>query len=66
MTKAPTSSTENDERLGWRVAEFCKLIGMNRATISKMQKAGQLNLIYFGDCPVVPRAEAIRLGLISA
>jgi hypothetical protein len=61
-----TSFTENDERLGWRVAEFCKLIGMSRATISKMATLGQLNLIYFGDCPIVPRAEAIRLGLIRA
>jgi hypothetical protein len=64
MTKAPT--IENDNRLGWRVAEFCLLVGMNRATISKMAKLGKLNLIYFGDVPIVPRAEAIRLGLISA
>jgi hypothetical protein len=66
MTNAPTPSTETDDRLGWRIAEFCKLIGMNRATISKMAKLGQLNLIYFGDVPIVPRAEAIRLGLINA
>jgi hypothetical protein len=66
MTKTTTSLPESDERLGWRVAEFCKLIGMNRSTISKMAKLGQLNLIYFGDCPIVPRAEAIRLGLINA
>jgi hypothetical protein len=64
MTKA--STVPNDERLGWRMAEFCRLIHIDRATVLKMAKAGQLNLVYFGKCPVVPRTEAIRLGLISA
>jgi len=66
MTKAPTSPVESDDRLGWRVAEFCKLVGMNRLTITKMAKLGKLQVVYFGDVPIVPRAEAIRLGLISA
>jgi hypothetical protein len=64
MAKPPAA--QSDERLGWRMAEFCRLIHIDRATISKMAKAGQLNLVYFGKCPVVPRTEAIRLGLISA
>jgi hypothetical protein len=62
----PTSSAQADARLGWRVAEFCKLVPISRATISKMAKQGKLTLIYFGDVPVVPRAEAVRLGLITA
>jgi hypothetical protein len=64
MTKA--STVQNDERLGWRVAEFCKLVHIDRSTISKMAKQGKLTLVYFGDVPVVPRSEAIRLGLISS
>jgi hypothetical protein len=39
---------------------------LNRATISKMAKQGQIHLVYFGDVPGVPRTEAVRLGLISA
>jgi hypothetical protein len=66
MTKATTPDVEMDHRLGWRFAEFSKMIGMNRLTLSKMQKAGKLQVVYFGDVPIVPRAEAIRLGLISA
>jgi hypothetical protein len=68
MTKATTtlSSIEMENRLGWRFAEFSKMIGMSRLTLSKMQKAGQLQVVYFGDVPIVARAEAIRLGLISA
>jgi hypothetical protein len=61
-----TSPAQTDDRLGWRVAEFCKLIRVSPATISKMAKAGKISLVYFGDAPVVPRAEAVRLGLISA
>jgi hypothetical protein len=57
---------ENADRLGWRVSEFCKLVRVDRSTISKMAKQGKLTLIYFGDVPIVPRTEAIRLGLISA
>jgi hypothetical protein len=64
MTK-PTASAQLDDRLGWRVAEFCKLVPVNRATISKMAKQGKLTLVYFGDVPIVPRSEAVRLGLIN-
>jgi hypothetical protein len=64
MAKATT--VQNEERLGWRMAEFCRLIRVDRATVLKMSKAGKLNLVYFGKCPVVPRTEAIRLGLINA
>jgi DNA-binding Xre family transcriptional regulator len=60
-----TSPAQSDDRLGWRVAEFCQLIGISPATISKMAKAGKITLVYFGDLPVIPRAEAVRLGLIS-
>jgi hypothetical protein len=30
-----------------------------------MSREGKLNLVYFGDIPVIPRTEAVRLGLIS-
>jgi hypothetical protein len=60
------TTSAQDDRLGWRIAEFCKLVPVNRATISKMAKQGELKLVYFGDVPIVPRTEAVRLGLISA
>lgn len=56
----------NDERLGWRLNEFCKLVNLSRATLRRMADRGDLKLIYFGGAPLVPRAEAIRLGLIAA
>jgi hypothetical protein len=61
-----TSHTQSDDRLGWRIAEFCKLVPVSRSLISKMSKEGKINLVYFGDVPVVPRTEAVRLGLLEA
>jgi hypothetical protein len=65
MTK-PFPPVQADDRLGWRITEFCKLVSVSPATVSKMSKAGKIKLIYLGDLPIVPRSEAIRLGLISA
>lgn len=62
-TKSPLHS---EDRLGGRVMEFCKLVPVSRPTVMKMAKDGKLNLVYFGDTPIVPRTEAIHLGLISA
>jgi hypothetical protein len=61
-----SQNLRNEDRLGWRVAEFCRLVPVSKSLISKMSKEGKLNLIYFGDVPIVPRTEAIRLGLIAA
>jgi hypothetical protein len=61
-----TQNLHSEDRLGWRVAEFCRLVPVSRNLISKMSKEGKLNLIYFGDVPIVPRTEAVRLGLIAA
>jgi predicted DNA-binding transcriptional regulator AlpA len=65
MTK-PIPPIQADDRLAWRVPEFAKLVSVSAATIYKMSKAGKIRLEYFGDLPVVPRTEAIRLGLLSA
>jgi hypothetical protein len=59
-------NVQSDERLGWRVAEFCKLVPVSRGLISKMAREGKLNLLYLGDIPIVTRIEAVRLGLLNA
>jgi hypothetical protein len=61
-----TQNKPAPEVLGWRIAEFAKMISVGRATLSRMAKDGELKLIYFGDIPIVPRTEAVRLGLIKA
>jgi hypothetical protein len=60
------SITESDgDRLGWRINEFCRLVGISRPTLWRMAKTGKVHLEYLGDIPIITRAEAVRLGLLS-
>lgn len=54
-----------DTRLGWRISEWAALTGTSRPTLWRQVKAGQVKLIYIGGIPIIPRSEAIRLGLIQ-
>jgi hypothetical protein len=42
------------------------LTGTSRPTVWRQAKAGILKLVYVGNIPIVPRTEAIRLGLIQS
>jgi hypothetical protein len=53
------------DRLAWRVAEFTRLTGISRCTLWRMTRRGDIKLTHVGTVPMVPRAEAIRLGLIA-
>jgi hypothetical protein len=55
-----------DQRLGWRINEWIALTGTSRPTVWRHAKTGKLRLVYMGDIPIVPRTEAVRLGLIKA
>ena len=52
-------------RLGWRINEWVVKTGTSRPTVWRQVKRGDLRLIYIGRTPIVPRSEAIRLGLIA-
>jgi hypothetical protein len=54
-----------DHRLGWRISEWVELTGTSRPTLWRQVKSGKLKIVYVGTVPLVPRAEAIRLGLID-
>ena len=60
----PRSLTASD-RLAWRLAEWMKLTGTSRPTLWRQVKRGDLKVVYVGHTPLVPRAEAVRLGLIN-
>jgi hypothetical protein len=53
-------------RLGWRVNEWVKLTGISRPTVWRQIRDGRLNVVDVGGITIVPRAEAVRLGLIAA
>jgi len=52
--------------LGWRINEWCALVGCSRPTVWRHNRAGKLKLIYIGEIPFIPRSEAVRLGFIDA
>jgi len=54
------------DRLAWRLPEWMMLTGTSRPTLWRQVKRGDLKLIYIGPMPMVPRSEAIRLGLINS
>jgi predicted DNA-binding transcriptional regulator AlpA len=54
------------DRLGWRLPEWMRLTGTSRPTLWRQVKRGDLKVIYIGPTPIVPRSEAIRLGLVDA
>ena len=65
MTKN-TAPARCDLRLGWRVPEWMRLTNTSRATFWRHVKSGDLKVVYIGHTPIVPRSEAIRLGLIQS
>lgn len=52
-------------RLAWRLAEWMELTGTSRQTVWRQIKRGDLRVVYIGAMPMVPRAEAVRLGFIK-
>jgi transcriptional regulator of acetoin/glycerol metabolism len=59
-------ATVTGGRLGWRVNEWVKLTGISRPTVWRQIRDGRLNVVDVGGITIVPRAEAVRLGLIAA
>jgi hypothetical protein len=59
------SSAELNERLCWRISEWCRLTGTSRPTVWRQIKAGLLKVVYIGRIPTIPRSEGVRLGLIK-
>jgi len=60
------NTLKNPDRLGCRMPEWMRLTGTSRQTLWRQVKRGDLKVVYVGRTPLVPRAEAIRLGLINA
>lgn len=63
--KQEQRAVELNGRIGWRISEWNRLTGTSRATTWRQVKAGQLKVIHIGQIPLIPRSEAVRLGLIA-
>jgi predicted DNA-binding transcriptional regulator AlpA len=59
------SAAELNDRLCWRISEWCRLTGTSRPTVWRQIKSGVLKVVYLGKIPTIPRSEGVRLGLIQ-
>ena len=64
--RARQSRASLDQRLGWRIDEWVVLTGTSRPTVWRHARNGKLRIVYLDKIPIIPRTEAVRLGLINA
>ena len=58
MTDQTPSNTEAEQRINWRVNDFCHAFGIGRTSFYEEVKRGELKVIKFGKRTLVPNAEA--------
>jgi predicted DNA-binding protein (UPF0251 family) len=63
-TKAAHTNTIGD-CLGFRVNEWCRLTDTSRPTIWRQIKDGRPKVVDANGIKLVPRSEAVRLGLLD-
>jgi hypothetical protein len=52
-------------RFGWRIFEWVALTGTSRPTVWRQIKRGKLKVVDVNGIKLIPRSEAIRLGLLA-
>lgn len=54
-TPRKTSASSNDDRLAYRVDEFCRLLGMGETTARRHIRAGDIPVVRVGASVFIPR-----------
>jgi DNA invertase Pin-like site-specific DNA recombinase len=62
----PVRTVPVNQRLGFRPAEFARLIGVSDVTVWRGIRDGKINVIDQRGIKIIPRAFAIRAGFITA
>lgn len=60
------ASVADNHVLGWRINEWVLLTGTSRPTVWRQIKSGQLKVVNVNGIWLIPRTEAVRLGLLAA
>jgi hypothetical protein len=56
----------NDDRLGFRLAEFAAMCGISLPTLWRRIRDGDIKVVVVGGIKLIPRAEVVRLGLVTS
>jgi predicted DNA-binding transcriptional regulator AlpA len=65
MTTNAALANPHDNRLGFRINEWTSLTGTSRPTIWRQIKDGRLKIVNVNGIKLIPRSEAVRLGLLD-
>ena len=60
------ASLADNHVLGWRIGEWVVLTGTSRPTVWRQIKSGALKIVDVNGIKLVPRTEAVQLGLLAA
>jgi hypothetical protein len=77
LTPPPTRQSERARRarehavglkhqLSWRLPEFAAIVGISLPTLWRRIRAGDVRVVRLGGVVLVPRSEAVRLGLCDS
>ena len=53
-------------QLSWRLPEFAAVVGISLPTLWRRIRAGDVRVVRLGGVVLVPRSEAVRLGLCDS
>ena len=65
MTAKAAHTNTIGDRLGFRINEWSRLTGTSRPTVWRQIKDGRLKIVDANGIKLVPRSEAVRLGLLD-
>jgi hypothetical protein len=58
MSDNTTSEIQPDQRVNWRVSDFCQAHGIGRTSFYEEVKRGELKIIKHGKRTLIPNVEA--------
>jgi hypothetical protein len=61
-----TNQITNNDRLGYRLAEFAAMCGISLPTLWRRVREGDIKVVVVGGIKLIPRAEVVRLGLVPS
>ena len=63
--RAARRAASPSNRLGYRIGEWSEVTGTSRVTTWRAIKNGTLKIVDVNGIKLIPRSEAIRLGLLA-
>lgn len=53
-----------EHQISWRIPEFAAVVGISLPTLWRRIRAGDIRTVRLGGVTLIPRSEAVRIGLM--